>query len=86
MFFQALIASAQFMVTADLDLEDFDAENITETTNFGLVTLLMILGLLVQSLWVKVFMKVKLKLNTLHMHEDEDLDYLFVTTGMNLFI
>ena len=23
------------MVTADLDLEDFDAENITETTNFG---------------------------------------------------
>ena len=33
--FSSLIASAQFMVTADLDLEDFDAENITETTNFG---------------------------------------------------
>ena len=33
--FSTLIASAQFMVTADLDLEDFDAENITETTNFG---------------------------------------------------
>tara|TARA_B100000925_G_C21802235_1_gene385150 strand:- start:28 stop:492 length:465 start_codon:yes stop_codon:yes gene_type:complete len=33
--FTSLIASAQFMVTADLDLEDFDAENITETTNFG---------------------------------------------------
>jgi len=33
--FSSLIASAQFMVTADLDLEEFDAENITETTNFG---------------------------------------------------
>ena len=33
--FSTLIASAQFMVTADLDLEDFDAENLTETTNFG---------------------------------------------------
>ena len=33
--FSTLIASAQFMITADLDLEDFDAENITETTNFG---------------------------------------------------
>ena len=33
--FTSLIASAQIMVTADLDLEDFDAENITETTNFG---------------------------------------------------
>jgi opacity protein-like surface antigen len=33
--FTSLIASAQFMVTADLDMEDFDTENITETTNFG---------------------------------------------------
>ena len=33
--FSTLIASAQFMVKADLDLEDFDAENLTETTNFG---------------------------------------------------
>ena len=33
--FSTLIASAHFMVTADLDLEDFDAENLTETTNFG---------------------------------------------------
>ena len=33
--FSTLIASAQFMVTADLDLEDFDAESLTETTNFG---------------------------------------------------
>ena len=33
--FSTLIASAQFMVTADLDLEDYDAENLTETTNFG---------------------------------------------------
>ena len=33
--FTSLIASAQFMVTADLDVEDFDAENLTETTNFG---------------------------------------------------
>ena len=33
--FSTLIASAQFMVVADLDVEDFEAENLTETTNFG---------------------------------------------------
>ena len=33
--FTSLLASAQFMVVADLDVEDFEAENLTETTNFG---------------------------------------------------
>ena len=33
--FTSLIASAQFMITADLDLEDFSADSITETTDFG---------------------------------------------------
>ena len=33
--FTSLIASAQFMVTADLDLEDFSTDSITETTDFG---------------------------------------------------
>ena len=33
--FTSLIASAQFMVTADLDIDDFDTDNISETTDFG---------------------------------------------------
>ena len=33
--FSSLIASAQFMVTADLDVEDFDTDSISETTDFG---------------------------------------------------
>ena len=33
--FSSLVASAQFMVTADLDLEDFSTDSITETTDFG---------------------------------------------------
>ena len=33
--FTSLIASAQFMITADLDLEDFSTDSITETTDFG---------------------------------------------------
>lgn len=33
--FTSLMASAQFMVTADLDLEDFDTDSISETTDFG---------------------------------------------------
>ena len=33
--FTSLIASAQFMVTADLDLEDFSTDSISETTDFG---------------------------------------------------
>ncbi len=28
-------ASAQFMIVADIDTEEFDTENITETTDFG---------------------------------------------------
>ncbi|MGB1306628.1 MAG: hypothetical protein ACPG5G_03600 [Flavobacteriales bacterium] len=33
--FTSLMASAQFMVTADLDIEDFDTDSISETTDFG---------------------------------------------------
>ena len=33
--FSSLVASAQFMVIADLDLEDFSTDSITETTDFG---------------------------------------------------
>ena len=33
--FTSLFASAQFMITADLDLEDFSTDSITETTDFG---------------------------------------------------
>jgi hypothetical protein len=33
--FTSLMASAQFMITADLDLEDFSTDSITETTDFG---------------------------------------------------
>ena len=31
----SLMASAQFMVTADLDIEDFDTDSIMETTDIG---------------------------------------------------
>tara|TARA_Y100000385_G_C12811027_1_gene516093 strand:- start:147 stop:563 length:417 start_codon:yes stop_codon:yes gene_type:complete len=31
----SLMASAQFMVTADLDIDDFDTDSISETTDFG---------------------------------------------------
>ena len=30
-------ASAQFMIVADIDTEEFDTENITETTDLDLV-------------------------------------------------
>lgn len=33
--FTSLMASAQFMVVADLDLEDFSTDSISETTDFG---------------------------------------------------
>jgi opacity protein-like surface antigen len=33
--FTSLMASAQFMLTADLDIEDFDTDSISETTDFG---------------------------------------------------
>ena len=33
--FTSLIASAQFMVTANLNLDDFDTDEISETTDFG---------------------------------------------------
>ena len=33
--FTSLMASAQFMVTADIEIEDFDTDSISETTDFG---------------------------------------------------
>ena len=43
--FTSLIASAQFMVTANLNLDDFDTDNISETTDFGF-------GYFVNDTWV----------------------------------
>ena len=87
--FSSLIASAQFMVTADLDLEDFDAENITETTNFGFGYTFndtWTVGAIIMSEGVQ--MKVKLKLNMLNILNTKMKIsgvglVLFVTIGMN---
>ena len=43
--FTSLIASAQFMVTANINLDDFDADEISETTDFGF-------GYFVNDTWV----------------------------------
>ena len=34
--FSSLMASAQFMVVADVDLEDFDTDSISERVDFGI--------------------------------------------------
>ena len=69
--FSSLMASAQFMVVADVDLEDFDTDSISERVDFGV-------GYMINDTWtVGAVMPAG---------DDEDFRVLLVITGMSQFI